>query len=65
MKKFILIYTIGFLVSTCIFLFRALRNKPSTPPDFLDIFFWLFAWWFILPIFVVRWIKYKLKGESI
>jgi hypothetical protein len=65
MDTFVNIYVSGFILSCIIFAFRAYRNKPATPPDYLDVIWWLFGWWFLLPIFIFRWIKYKIKGEDI
>jgi hypothetical protein len=64
-KNFPEIYITGFLISSLIFIFRAIKGKPAQEPGWLDVFMWLFAWWFLLPIFIVRWIKYKIKGENI
>lgn len=58
-------YAAGFLISTLIFTYRAINRMPAQDPGPLDILWWLFGWWFLLPIFLFRWVKYKVRGKKL
>jgi hypothetical protein len=65
MENFALFYlTMGF-ITLIIGSYRAYKGKQSTEPDALDSVSWFLVWFLYLPIFCVRYIKYKLRGKSI
>lgn len=61
---FILYYFLG-IVTVCIGAYRSAYNKQSIPAEALDTIAWFLLWWIYLPIFLIRYIKYKIKGRSI
>lgn len=45
--------------------YRAYAGKQSLESDPLDSLGWFFVWFIYLPIFCVRYVKYKVRGKSI
>lgn len=59
-------YFIGGTLTSLIGIYRGLvKNKQSFEPDGLTSLSWFLLWWIWLPIFVVRFIKYKIKGKTL
>lgn len=65
MKNFALIYLLLGFITLSIGSYRAYRGKQSVESDSLDSIGWFFMWFVYLPIFCVRYVKYKLRGKSI
>lgn len=61
----IYLYIVFGLITVTIGSFRALTDKQSTDSGPLDSLSWFFAWFIYLPIFIVRFIKYKIKGKNL
>lgn len=64
-ERFILIYILGWLATSLISSVRAVRKKQGSNHTELDVLGYMFNWWMILPIFLIRWTKYKMRGEDI
>lgn len=64
-ELFAMIWAMGWLVTSIISSYRVVRGKQATPTPYMDVLGYMFLWPIILPIFLVRWAKYKLRGESI
>lgn len=64
-ENFIIAYIIGWLVTSLISSVRAVRRKQGSNHTELDVLGYMFNWWIILPIFIVRWVKYKIRGQDI
>lgn len=62
---FFIVYYIMALITVTIGSYRAYMGKTSIPPGALDSLGWFLLWWIFLPIFIVRYIKAKIKGESL
>lgn len=45
--------------------YRSITDKQSIPGNPLDALSWFIMWWVYLPIFIVRFIKYKIRGKQL
>lgn len=59
------VWAIGWLTTSIISSFRVVRGKQANPSPYMDVLGYTLNWPIILPIFLVRWTKYKLKGKSL
>ena len=64
-RTFVFIWALGWLVTCAVSTFRAVRGRQAAPTPYQDVVTYVFAWWLFLPIFAVRWVKYRLRGQSI
>lgn len=64
-KQFAMWYLLLGIITVIIGTFRGVTNRQSTHSGPLDGIAWMFAWFIYLPIFVVRFIKYKLRGKKL
>ena len=64
-ETFALIWALGWLVTSLISTFRAVRGKQADPNPYGDVLAYAFAWPIYLVIFIVRWTKYKIRGQNI
>lgn len=64
-SKFYIVYYAMALVTVTIGSYRAYQGKQSIPPGPLDSVGWFLLWWIFLPIFIVKYVKAKIKGKSI
>ena len=64
-RDFAMWFCIGGTLTSVIGIYRGLRNKQSSEPDELTSFSWFLLWFIWLPVFIVRWVKYRLKGKKI
>ena len=58
-------YCILGAITTVIGSYRAATNKTSIPADPLDSVSWFIMWFMYLPLFSIRYVKYKFKGKKI
>lgn len=65
MEKFWLIYFVLGILTLALGSYRAYYGKQSLDIGPLDSMSWFLLWWIYLPIFCVRYVKYKIKGKSI
>jgi len=65
MENFVLIYFAIGIITFAIGSYRTYLRKQSVEPDPLDSISWFLIWFIYLPVFCVRFVKYKLKGKSI
>lgn len=65
MVLFAMWYFILGLITTGIGIYRNLTGKQVTEPDELSVLSWFLCWWVYLPIFTVRYIKYKINGKKL
>lgn len=63
--KLMMWYCILGAITYAIGSYRALTDKTSTPPDWLSSLSWFIVWWMYLPTFIIRYIKYKIKGKNL
>ncbi len=61
-RFFIVYYLIG-IITVAIGSYRAAMEKQSVPPGPLDSIGWYLLWWIFLPIFIVKYVKAKIKGK--
>lgn len=64
-ENWIWFYLIGGFITITIGSYRALNNKQSTESTALDSLSWFFVWFIYLPIFIVRYVKYKFRGKKL
>ena len=64
-EKITMWYCLLGLITMLIGMYRGLTNKQATEANELDSISWFFAWWIYLPIFIVRYVKYKLMGKNL
>lgn len=65
MENFALVYLFMGFITLMIGSYRTYLGKQSVEPDPLDSVSWFFVWFIYLPVFCVRYVKYKLRGKSI
>lgn len=65
MEKLALVYFIFGALTFGIGSYRAYLGKQSLDSGPLDSISWFILWWIYLPVFCVRYIKYKFRGRSI
>lgn len=66
MREIAMWYCICGTITSLIGIYRGLiKNKQSSPPDELTSMSWFLLWFIWLPVFIVRWVKYRLKGKKI
>jgi len=58
-------YFILGLLTCGIGVYRGITGKQSAEPDELSVLSWFLFWWVYLPIFLIRYIKYKVNGKSL
>jgi uncharacterized membrane protein len=63
--KFALFWFMGWLTTSLISTFRVVRNKQASPSPYMDILAYTLMWPVYITIFLVTWIKYRLRGEHI
>ncbi len=64
-EKIAMWWVITGIITTMIGTYRAHKRRPGVEPNELDAILWMLLPWFFLPIFIVRWIKYKIKGKTL
>lgn len=64
-KNWILFYIMMGCITVVIGSFRALTSRQSTESTPLDSLSWFFVWFIYLPVFVVRYVKYKWRGKNL
>lgn len=65
MTLFAMWYFILGLLTTGIGVYRNLTGRQVAEPDELSVLSWFLCWWVYLPLFVVRYIKYKINGKKL
>lgn len=66
MKTFAMWYILLGLFTALLGIYRAFAGKQNTESSEMDVLFgWIFAWWFYLPTFIIRYIKYKINGKEL
>lgn len=64
-ELFAKVWALGWFITSFISSFRVVRGKQGSPNPYMDVLGYTLNWPIILPIFIVRWTKYKLRGKSI
>jgi len=64
-EKIMMWYFLLGLFTTVIGIYRGIKGKQSSEPDDLTVFSWFLFWWIYLPIYLIRKIKYLIKGKNL